>query len=185
MRREGAIVGVSDHGGWAMLVTLALPDHVRDRCRVVLKDDGLPGLPHHDESRRLALAEAVAMVETVRQAARLHSRCVLEALQRAEPIAGIALRALPALPPSVAERIASPWANARADGAMFREELAGAAAALGWSVHWIDAAALKRAGQTDEFARAEAEASRRFAPPWNADCRLALAAAFAARQEEE
>jgi len=43
--RSGAIVGVSDHGGWAVLVTVAGDGTLLDRRRVELVDEGLPKLP--------------------------------------------------------------------------------------------------------------------------------------------
>lgn len=186
MKADRAVVGVSDHGGWAMLVTLG-PSGVVDRCKVDLKDDALPGLPHHDASRRLALADAVALVEEVRLSARLHSSRVLEALERGLDCAidGIALRSMPKLPPTVAERITDPWANARADGAMFREELAEAARARGWTVSWFDTRRLEPLLRSAAFVQAEAQAAQRFAPPWNKDCRTALAGAMAARAARE
>lgn len=177
---ESAIVGVADHGGWAVLVTVASSLVVLDRCRVELKDETLPGLPHHDASRRLSLPETIDLVERVRMSARLRAPVVLGVLQErlSPPIMGIALRALPALPQDTAACIVNPWANARADGAMFRAELAGAATARGWAVHWVPKLDLDTAGQSEAFARSEPEAARRFAPPWNKDCRLALAAAL-------
>jgi hypothetical protein len=49
--RDGAVVGVSDHGGWAVLVTVARDGMLLDRRRVELVDDDLPGIPHHHESQ--------------------------------------------------------------------------------------------------------------------------------------
>lgn len=47
--RDGAIIGVSDHGGWAVLVTVASDGKLPDRRRVELVDKGLPKIPHHSE----------------------------------------------------------------------------------------------------------------------------------------
>ena len=187
MKASDATVGVSDHGGWAILVTLGPLGNVLDRCRVELKDSALPGLPHHCEGQRLELPDAVSLVERVRLSARRHSCVALEALDQRLgcPIGRIALRAIPNLPPSVVERISNRWANARADGVMFREELAEAARARDWIVGWFDTRSLDSILQSPDFVEAEAEARRRLAPPWNNDCRLALAGAFAARLNEE
>lgn len=183
----GATVGVSDHGGWAMLVTVGPSGTVLDRCKVDLKDAALPGLPHHSDGRRLKLSQAVALVERVRLSAILHSRRALEVLEGGLGcgFACIALRAIPTLPESVAERIADPWANARADGVMFREVLAEAARARGWDVYWFDKRRLNDVLRSAQFVDAEADASRRFAAPWNQDCRLALAGATAALLAKE
>tara|TARA_R110002110_G_scaffold9832_3_gene48044 strand:+ start:112 stop:702 length:591 start_codon:yes stop_codon:yes gene_type:complete len=177
----GPVVGVSDHAGWAVLVTLGAAGPVVDRCKVVLKDDDLPGLPHHDASRRLPLAEAVTMVERVRRSARAHTEhCLAELAQRLDlERAVLALRAIPKMPDSVEECIADYWANARADGVMYREELARAAKARGWPVGWFDARQLAAVQKTADYAAREAEAAGRLAPPWNRDHRIALAGAMA------
>ena len=52
------------------------------------------------------------------------------------PIASIAIRACPKLPPTTEERIADNRAQTVADSVMYREALATAAEACGWSVHW-------------------------------------------------
>lgn len=188
MKVGAATVGVSDHGRWAMLVTVGpCGGTVLDRCKADLKDETLPGLPHHDASRRLDLPAAVALVEEVRLSARRHAPRVLSALEHrlGREVGAIALRTLPTLPNSVAERITNPWANARADGVMFREELAAAARALGWAVGWFDGRRLEEVTRSRGFIVAEADASRRFAPPWNKDCRVALAGGLAVRLAEE
>lgn len=51
--RGRAIVGVSDHGGWAVLVTVAGDGRLLDRRRVELVDTGLPKLPYHHDAQRL------------------------------------------------------------------------------------------------------------------------------------
>ena len=184
-RMTGPIVGVSDHAGWAMLVTVEAGGAVIDRCRVLLKDDDLPGLPHHDASRRLPLAEAVAMVEKVRRSARAHGeRCLSELSQRlGMERAALALRTIPKMPDSVEACIADYWANARADGVMYRKELARAAEARGWQVGWFDARQQAGMQKTAAYTAREAEAAGRFAPPWNKDHRIALAGALAAFPE--
>ena len=55
MSRNGGIVGVSDHGGWAVLVTVARDGTLLDRRRVELVDEDLPALPHHHEGQGLPL----------------------------------------------------------------------------------------------------------------------------------
>ena len=72
MSKNGGIVGVSDHGGWAVLVTLARDGTLLDRRRVDLVDESLPKLPHHSEGQKLPLDEAVELVERVRMSAERH-----------------------------------------------------------------------------------------------------------------
>ena len=65
MSRDDGIIGVSDHGGWAVLVTVAGDGTLLDRRRVELVDEDLPKIPHHSEAQRLPINEAVALVERV------------------------------------------------------------------------------------------------------------------------
>src|SRR5260221_4741281 len=66
MSNHGGIIGVSDHGGWAVLVTVARDGTLLDRRRVELVGEGLPKLPHHSEGQGLPLDEAVDLMERVR-----------------------------------------------------------------------------------------------------------------------
>ncbi len=45
MSKSGGIIGVSDHGGWAVLVTVARDGTLLDRRRVELVGEGLPKIP--------------------------------------------------------------------------------------------------------------------------------------------
>ena len=140
MSKDDAIIGVSDHGGWAVLVTVARDGTLLDRRRVELVDEGLPKIPHHSEARRLPLDEAVELVERVRASAERHAMLGLDAVAMAVPrILGVALRQCPALPPTIAERIQDYRAQNNADWVMYRKALAAAAEARGWPVHWYDA----------------------------------------------
>ena len=193
---RSATVGVCEHGNSAVLVTMAGSELV-DR-RTVDLTRGLPTHPHHHEgswavgryrdspwAREISLADAVALVERVRAAANQGARDSLEALAAAVsmPIAGIALRECPELPPTVEERIADNRAQTVADTVMYREALAAAAAARGWSVHWYDrdsvlreaAVALGR-DDVDELLR---RLGRTVGAPWQAKHKLAAAAAIA------
>lgn len=76
MSQEGAIVGISDHGGWAVLVTVAADGTLLDRQRVELVDAGLPKIPHHSEAQALPVELAVALVERVRASAERHAKRV-------------------------------------------------------------------------------------------------------------
>jgi hypothetical protein len=196
--QRAATVGVAEHGNSAVLVTLAPGGELLDRRRVDLTR-GLPTHPYHHEgswavgryrdsawAREISLADAVALVERVREAAARGARESLEALAAAvpAPIAGIAIRVCPELPPTTEERIADTRAANVADSVMYREALAAAAEARGWSVHWYDrervfrdaAAALGRE-DVDAFLR---QMGRPIGPPWQAKHKLAAAAALAA-----
>jgi len=192
-------VGVAEHGNSAVLVTVARGGELLDRRRVDLTEPGLPTHPHHHEgswavgrylntpgARALPLAEVVALVERVRASAARGARESLEAVAAAVrvPIASIALRACPTLPPTVEERIADNRAQTVADTVMYREALAAAAEARGWQVYWYDkervfrdAAARLGGEDIDAFLQAM---GRAIGPPWQAKHKLAAAAAIAA-----
>src|SRR5260221_6029772 len=140
MSRGDAIIGVSDHGGWAVLVTVAGDGTLVDRRRVELVDEDLPKIPHHSEGQALPLHEAVALVERVRASAERHAKLCLDAVATEVPgrILGVALRQCPALPATFAERIKDYRAQNVADWAMYRTALAAAAEAPGLAVHWYD-----------------------------------------------
>ncbi len=93
MSQDAAIVGVSDHGGWAVLVTVAAGGVVLDSRRVDLVDEDLPSIPHHHEAQKLPLDQALELVERVRLSAERHSRLRFEALEAVMPskIRGAAL----------------------------------------------------------------------------------------------
>ena len=188
-RREAqdhGIIGVSDHGGWAVLVTAAGDGTLLDRRRVELVDGGLPKIPHHSEGQALPLDEAVALVERVRVSAERHAKLVLDAVAMTVParILGVALRQCPKLPPTIAERITDYRAQNVADWVMYRKALAAAAEARGWAVHWYDAKkvfdAVREALRIDDLDAHFLQLRRSIGPPWSKDHRLAMAAAIVA-----
>ena len=195
--QQAAAVGVAEHGNSAVLVTVAPGGELLDRRRVDLTR-GLPTHPYHHEgswavgrylnspwARAISLADAVALVERVRESAARGARASLEALAATVPvpIASIAIRVCPQLPPTTEERIAEPRVANVADSVMYREALANAAEARGWSVHWYerervfrDAAVALGGEDIDAFLRAM---GRSIGPPWQAKHKLAAAAALA------
>jgi len=60
------------------------------------------------------------------------------------PLAGLAIHVCPKLPPTTEERIADNRAQTFADSVMYREALAIAAEARGWSVHWYECFATRQ-----------------------------------------
>lgn len=129
---DDGVIGVSDHGGWAVLVTAARDGTLLDRRRVELVDDSLPSIPHHHECQMLPLDEAVALVDRVRASAERHAVLALDQVATAVPrILGIALRSCPPLPATIEERIKDYRARNVADWVMYRRALAGAAETRG------------------------------------------------------
>lgn len=197
--RNEAIVGVAEHGNSAVLVTLAGNGDLLDRRHIDLTH-GLPTHPYHHEgswavgryadspwAKPISLGDAIALVERVHEAAARGARESLEALATgiAAPIARIAIRICARLPPTIRERIEDTRAASTADSVMYRQALAAAAIARGWSVFWYDREAVfadaARLGtkDVDAFLRAM---GKQAGPPWQAKHKLAAAAALAARQ---
>jgi hypothetical protein len=195
--QDRASVGVAEHGNSAILVTVARGGELLDRRRIDLTR-GLPTHPYHHEgswalgryadspwARPISLADAVALVERVRESAAVGARASLEALAAAVPvpIASIAIRVCPTLPPTTEERIADTRAANVADSVMYREALATAAEARGWTVSWYDRERVFR-DAAEVLGREDIDAllhamGRSVGPPWQAKHKLAAAAALA------
>ncbi len=196
--KYGAAVGVAEHGNSAVLVTLAPNGELLDRRRIDLTQ-GLPTHPYHHEgswaigryaqsawARPISLPDAVALIKRVHEAAEHGARDGLDRLAAAldVPIATIAVRKCPKLPPSIEARIANHRAASMADSIMYRQALGNAAEARGWRVYWYDREHVFREAATalgrkeiDTFLRALGQA---IGPPWQAGHKLAAAAAIAA-----
>ena len=65
-----SIIGISDHGGWAVLVAVGGDGTLLDWRRVELVDEDLPKLPHHHDAQALPLDEAEALIARVGRPAR-------------------------------------------------------------------------------------------------------------------
>ena len=195
---QTASVGVAEHGNSAVLITVAPAGDLLDRRRIDLTR-GLPTHPYHHQgswavgrylsspwARPISLPDAIALVESVRQAAASGARESLDALAAAVsmPIASISLRVCQRLPATTEERITDTRASNVADSVMYREALATAAEARGWSVRWYDRDRVFREAKAaigikdiDAFLR---EMGKAIGPPWQARHKLAAAAALAA-----
>ena len=186
MSRDDAIVGVSDHGGWAVLVTATSDWALLDRRRVELVDDDLPAIPQHHQCQSLPLDKAEALVDRVRASAERHAKLGLDIVATALPgrIVGVALRQCPELPPTIAERIKDYRARNVADWVMYRQALAGATEARGWAVHWYDAKkvfyAASEALRIEDLDAHFRQLRSSIGPPWGKDHKVAMAAAIVA-----
>lgn len=178
MPSDAGVIGVSDHGGWAILVTATASGTLLDRRRVELVEDGLPKIPHHSEGQTLPLNEAVALVERVQASAERYAHLALDAVAKTLPgrILGVALRQCPPLPPTIAARITDYRAHNVADWVMYRQALASAAEARGWTVHWYDAKKVFDAATQAHLLKLR----KSIGPPWTQDHKLAMAAAIVA-----
>lgn len=187
------VVGVADHNGWAVLVSVAAVKSepmVVDRRRVPLIDGGVPSQPYHHETLALNNADAEQLLRRVKRSiagcAALAFDQLAADLRPRFRVSSIAIRQppLPGLPASVKDAHASYYVTCRADGMLYHSALTAAAAHLGWTV------ALYQRGE--ELARAvevltaRAPDVERFlhqprlalGPPWAAEHRHAFAAAI-------
>jgi hypothetical protein len=178
-------VGIADHLGWAVAVTVS-PDHeVVDRRRIEMLEPDVPPAPIEHEAQTLTDAAAAALVAKVRASVVRATSAALDDLANAlpAPIVSISLRAWPPdFPDDIAVLRRAPY-NARADAVMYRQELAELAHERGWEVHFYDAKAVLSQAVSMLADRADdvLEGLRsRLGPPWTKDHRVALAAAIAA-----
>lgn len=196
-----ASVGVVENANSALLVTVAPDGRLLDRRRIDLTGPDLPTHPHHHEgswavgrylntpgARALPLSDVIALVERVRAAAARGAREGLDILAGdvSMPIASIAIRICPELPTTAEERIRDNRAQTYSDSVMYRQAIAAAAEARGWTVYWYerdqvfrDAASALGIEDIDAFLR---EIGRKAGPPWQAAHRLAAAAALGKRR---
>jgi len=168
-------VGVADHLGWAVVVTVD-GHRVIDRRRVELLDDGLPIAPVEHEVQALAADAALALLTEVRASIARVASAALDDLAATltAPITSISLRAWPDDFPEDLATLRRPPYNARADAVMYRQEIAEIAHRRGWEVHLYDAKAVL-AAVTDDILSAPRQL---LGPPWTKDHRTALAAAI-------
>jgi post-segregation antitoxin (ccd killing protein) len=189
--RSPAVVGVADHSGWANLVTVAGRDRrpvLVDRRRCELVGPDVPRQPYH-AARGLSDAAATELVDQVSAAAAGGARDALASLVSdlaGEQVLAVVVRAPGGRPPpeTVAGVLASHSAMHAAEGQLYRDALAGAAAELGLAAAVfergaVDARAATRLGlSAAAVAALLAELGARCGPPWRAEHREAAAAAL-------
>ena len=90
-------LGIADHLGWAVAVTVSADHEVVDRRRIELIEPGLTAAPIHYESRRLDVAATVALVAKVRASVVRATSAALDeiAATLAEPVVSMSLRSWP------------------------------------------------------------------------------------------
>jgi hypothetical protein len=178
-------LGIADHLGWAVAVTVSDGHDVVDRRRIELIEPGISAAPLHYESARLDVPATAALVAKARASIARAASAALDEIAAAvpAPIDSMSLRAWPLdFPGDIAVQRRSPY-EARADAIMYRQELSELAHARGWEVHVYDAkavvgqAARMLAGRADEVLQGP---RARLGPPWTKDHRVALAATIAA-----
>ncbi len=139
MSVANAVIGAADHYARAELVTLALRDAAPvflDRRRVVLIDKGLPSAPYHHEALELDLRAAIDLVNRVRQSVAQRASAAISTMLATYGARVLILPASPydGLSDSLEEVLSSRSLTLAADGMLYRESLAEAAAELGMEV---------------------------------------------------
>ncbi len=190
MRVSDAVIGAYDHYARAELVTLAVEDGAPlflDRRRVALIDPGLPIAPYHHEALDQDIAAATDLVNRVRRSVAQRARAALSTLLASHRARTLILPASPydGLPDSLEAVLSSRPLTLAADGMMYRESLADAAAELGLEVRRYprkaDPAVLAAQAMGVSVADVSAliaQFGRQAGTPWRKDHKLAAAAAL-------
>lgn len=177
----GMRLGIADHLGWAVAVTVSAGHEVVDRRRIELIEPGQSAAPIHYESRRLDVAATVALVAEVRASVVRAASAALDDIAAAlpEPIVSMSLRSWPPdFPGDIAVQRRVPY-EARADAVMYRQVLADLAHARDWDLHLYNAKEVvgQAVGMLGERADEVLQGPRaRLGPPWTKDHRVAVAA---------
>lgn len=198
MKRErtstlNAVLGVADHGGWAICVTVAASrgaPAIVDRRRIQLIEPGVPSQPYHHDTVRMARAAAEQLVARVRESV---MRTTLDSLKQLRDdlqppyrIVAMTMRKPPLdyVPVTVEQAHASYPVMCRADGMMYHDALCTAARRLKIALALDDRArAIARSAdrldvsvrEIEQFLQATGE---HLGPPWQKEHRLAAAAAI-------
>ena len=184
------VIGASDHYARAELVTLAVEDAAPvflDRRRVELIDKDLPSAPYHHEALELDIATAIDLVSRVRRSVAEHANAAISTLLATYRAQVLILPASPhdSLPDSLEEVLSSRPLTFAADGMLYRESLAEAAAELGMEVRRYprktDPTLLAAEAMRVEVAEVTpliAQFGREAGTPWRKDHKMAAAAAL-------
>jgi len=189
-RAMAVVTGISDHLGWAELVTLSGRNGspaVLDRRRVELVDPGVPSAPYHHEGLELPLAEAERIVARTRRSVAKRCRRVVETLESSLGVGAVAIQGSPydELPGSLMQVLSSRALTCAADGMLYREELASQASALGLVVHRFPRRSDRIAAASEALGCSEKEVlamlsdfGRSVGIPWRREHRHVAAAAL-------
>src|SRR5262245_14608638 len=188
-----AVLGVADHGGWAICVTVAAnrgAPAIVDRRRIALIESGVPSQPYHHDTVRMPLAQAEELVARVRKSVLRTTLASVTALrdelQPPYTIVAMTLRNPPLdyVPITVAEAHASYSVMCRADGIMYHDAICQAAKQLKIPVERHDRGSeIARTAErldvsTEDVERFLQRAGKALGSPWQKEHRLAAAAAI-------
>jgi hypothetical protein len=188
MKASPVVVGVADHGGWAVLVCAAA---VIDRRRVPIIDPGVPTQPYHHDTLAMPDAESERLVRTVMTSVASCTAAAFDHLSAdlgpRHRIVAIAIRQppLPHLPASVKEAHASYYVQCRADGMLYHAAICADAERRGWDVVQhprggeVALAANALGARPADVERFLDGLKKTLGPPWAAEHRNVFAAAIA------
>ena len=184
------VIGASDHYARAELVTLAVESTTPvflDRRRVALIDEDLPIAPYHHEALELDIGKATELVRRVRRSVSEHASAAISGVLASHRARVLILPESPydRLPDSLEEVLSSHSMTNAADGMLYRESLAEAAAKLGMQVQRYarksDPTVLAAEAMGVDVAAITAliaQFGREAGPPWRKDHKQAAAAAL-------
>ena len=197
--RQPVVVGVADHGGWAILVSAAAVNGeptVIDRRRVSLIEKGVPSQPYHHDTLALGDDKSEQLLRKVRRSI---AGCTASAFDHLAAelspqyrIASITIRQPPLerLPATVREAHDSYYVQCRADGMLYHSAICTGARERGWTVTIhsrgeelaIAAAALRVSPR--EVERFLHDLRHTMKSPWTAEHRNAVAAAIGSLRKQ-
>ena len=187
------VVGVADHGGWAILVTAAAVNGqptVVDRRRVALIEKGVPTQPYHHDTLAMPDAEAERLLRRVKRSIAACTAMAFDNLSAdLEPryrVSSITIRqpTLKQLPVTVGEAHASYHVQCRADGMLYHSAICDAARERDWTLLFhrrgeeLSQAAEALKADPDDVERLLNDLKQTLKPPWTAEHRNAFAAAI-------
>jgi hypothetical protein len=175
-------VGISDHFGWAVAVTVDRDGAVVDRRRLELVEPDVTPAPIHYDGKSRDVEAVSALVQEVRASVARATAAALDDLAASlpSPVSLLALRTWPDdFPTDIETQLRSPW-EARADAIMYRQILAEDAAARGWAVRRYEAKRVLAAVDDATLGAPRAV----LGSPWTKDHRTALAAVLTAAAQE-
>ena len=199
MKASPVVVGVADHGGWAVLVCAAMADGapvVIDRRRVPIIDPGVPTQPYHHDTLAMPKAASEKLVRTVKKSVASCTAAAFDHLSTdlgpRHRIVAIAIREppLPHLPASVKEAHASYNVQCRADGMLYHAAICADADRRGWDVvrhprgEEMERAAVVLGARPADVGRFLDGLKKTLGPPWSAEHRHVFAAAIARLGDE-
>ncbi|MCZ6503105.1 MAG: hypothetical protein O6945_11380 [Gammaproteobacteria bacterium] len=194
MSRSSAVVGVSEHNGWAIFVCVSARAGrpvVIDRRRVQLLDSGLPRQPYHHEATELELDKAEALITRVEESAAANALSRLTELQQDiesdHELVAISIREDPVrpLPKTVAEILSHHPSMHAAEGILYRRALRDAGHTIGIEVdsyprkngmaHFVGKLETVEESLDDLLKKI----GKSLGPPWQKDHKVATSAAMA------